>query len=167
MAFQIATGFILSVFHSCICFQIQVGQKGSTIVLFFSGQMQQPCMISTTLQGFSVFLALSICRCIHALVVGVQTGTESLKSSKNSRLTSLKLNVLNNAQLSTLSGFQAKSSWPEAAAKRFICFFPLTVRRCVQLNSSTEMIVSDRLLLLLLGPLSAHAVHDVSCEKRC
>lgn len=133
------------------------------------GQMQQPC-ISTTLQVFSV-LALSIRRCIHALVVGVQTGTESLKSSKNSRLTSLKVNALTNAQLPTLSCFLAKSSSLRIYGRKrqqsdSYAFFPLTVWRCVQLNSSTEMIVPDRLLLLLLGPLSAQAVHDVSCENR-
>lgn len=129
--------------------------------------MQQPC-ISMTLQCFSI-LALSILRCIHVLIVGVQTRTESLKSSKNSRVTGLKVNALNNAQLPTLSCFLAKSSSIRIYGQKrqhLFFFFSLTVQRCVRLNSSTEMIVSDRLLLLLLGPLSARAVHNVSCKNR-
>lgn len=109
---------------------------------------------------------LRIRRCIHGFLVGVQTGTESLK---NSSVTNLKVNALNNVQLPHLV-----VSWQNKSVRvynqrqqlfKFFFFFPLTAQRCVRLNSSIEMIVSDR-LLVLLGALSAQAVCYVNCESR-
>lgn len=104
-------------FVTFICFKIQIGKKDD--VLYETENLERffvkeifLCKCSSLafpLECFSA-LALRIHRCIHAHLVGPQMGTESLKSSKNSQVTKLKVNALNNVQLLTLSCFLANSS---------------------------------------------------------